>query len=79
MLEVFQVRQDDEEPLEEDPVDPIQELENLGAQRIVDNIYNNPLFFDLLVARFEGQETIFGNTVEAWRGLHIVCRNLERL
>ena len=77
-LEVFQAHRDDEEPTEEDPVDPIQELENLGAQCIVDNIYNNPLFFDLLVARFKGQEIIFGNTVEAWRGLHIVCRNVER-
>ena len=78
MLEVFQARRDDEEPLEENLVDPIQQLETVGAQHIIDNIYNNPLFFDLLIARFEGQDVIFGNTVEAWRGLHIVCRNLER-
>ena len=76
-LEVFQARRDDEEPIEVNPANPIQELENLGAQRIIDNTYHNPLFFDQLVAHFEGQQVIFGNTVEAWRGLHIVCRNLE--
>ena len=76
-LEVFQAHRDNEEPLEEDLVDLIQELENAGTQRIVDNIYNNPLFFDLLIACFEGQEVIFGNTVKAWRGLHIICHNLE--
>ena len=51
-LEVFQAHRDDEEPIEEDPIDPIQALENAGAQRIIDNIYHNPLFYDLLVARF---------------------------
>ena len=35
------------------------------------------MYFDHLVARFPDQDEIFGTPVEAWRGLHRVCRRLE--
>lgn len=90
---VVQVYQDNQELEKEEEVDdadylirvPQQPVVNQGwanlnqtiTQSIVDNIHSNPVFFDLLVEHYRGQEMIFGTTVEAWRGLHIVCRNLE--
>ena len=46
-------------------------------QSIVESIHTNPVFFDHLIAWFPDQDEIFGTTVNAWRGLHIVCRRLE--
>ena len=50
-----------------------QEIINL----IVENIHANPVFFDHLVARFPDQDEIFGTSIEAWRGLHLVCRRVK--
>ena len=78
-VDVVQVRRDDDEINEE-------QIEVAGwahlQQRIIDNIVEsihvNPAFFDILVARFPDQNEIFGTTVEAWRGLHLVCRRVEQ-
>ena len=77
-VDVVQIRRDDVEINKE-------QIEVAGwahlQQRIIDNIvesiHTNPAFFDILVARFPDQDEIFGTTIEAWRGLHIVCRRLE--
>ena len=78
-VDVVQVRRDDIEINEE-------QIEVAGwahiQQRIIDNIvesiHTNPAFFDILVARFPDQNEIFGTTIEAWRGLHLVCRRVEQ-
>ena len=44
---------------------------------IVEGIHANPVYFDHLIARFPDQDEIFGTSIEAWRGLHHVCRRLE--
>ena len=77
-VDVVQIRRDDVEINEE-------QIEVAGwahlQQRIIDNIvesiHTNPAFFDILVARFPDQNEIFGTSIEAWRGLHLVCRRLE--
>ena len=77
-VNVVQIRRDDDEINEE-------QIEVAGwahlQQRIIDNIvesiHTNPAFFNVLVARFPDQNEIFGTTVEAWRGLHLVCRHVE--
>ena len=78
-VEVAQVRRDDIE-IEEGPVGQIPSWAHLQQeiiQSIVDGIHANPVYFDHLIARFPDQDEIFGTTVEAWRGLHLVCRRLE--
>ena len=79
MAEVMQVACDDIE-VEEHPVTIIPgwtALQQEIIQGIVDSIHANPIFFNHLIARFPDQDEIFGTSVNAWRGLHIVCRRLE--
>ena len=79
MAEVMQVYRDDIE-VKEHPVTIIlgwAVLQQEIIQGIVDSIHTNPVFFDHLIQRFLNQEEIFGMSVNAWRGLHIVCRRLE--
>ena len=78
-VEVVQVRRDDIE-IKEGLVGQIPgwaHLQQTIIQSIVDGIHANPVYFDHLVARFPNQDEIFGTPVEAWRGLHLVCRRLE--
>ena len=78
-VEVAQVRRDDIE-IEEGPVGQIPGWAHLQQEiinSIVEGIHTNPVYFDHLIARFPDQDEIFGTTVEAWRGLHRVCRRLE--
>ena len=53
-------------------------LQQRIINNIVESIHANPAFFNVLVARFSDQNEIFGTTIEAWRGLHLVCRRLEQ-
>ena len=46
-------------------------------QGIVDSIHTNSVFFSHLIQKLPDQDKIFGTSVNAWRGLHIVCRRLE--
>ena len=74
MVEVAQVGRDDIE-VEEYPVNVIPGWAHLQQEiinSIVKSIHTNPVFFDHLVARFPDQDEIFGTSIEAWRGLHIV-------
>ena len=78
-VEVAQVRHDDIE-VEDYPVNVIPgwaQLQQEIISSIVESIHANPVFFDHLVARFPDQDKIFGTPIEAWRGLHRVCRRLE--
>ena len=78
-VEVAQVRRDDIE-VENYPVNVIPGWANLQQEiinSIVESIHTNPAFFDHLVARFPDQDEIFGTSVVAWRGLHLVCRRVE--
>ena len=79
MVEVAQVGRDDIE-IEEHPVNVILGWAHLQQEiinSIVESIHTNPAFFDHLVASFPDQDEIFGTSVAAWRGLHIVCRRVE--
>ena len=77
-VDVVQVRRDDVEINEEQiEVAGWAHLQQRIINNIVESIHTNPAFFDILVARFPDQNEIFGTTVEAWRGLHLVCRQVE--
>ena len=77
-VDVVQVRRDDVEINEEQiEVAGWAHLQQRIINNIVESIHTNPAFFDILVARFPDQNEIFGTTIEAWRGLHPVCRRLE--
>ena len=77
-VDVVQIIRDDVEINEEQiEVAGWANLQQRIINNIVESIHTNPAFFDILVARFPDQEEIFGTTVEAWRGLHIVCRRVE--
>ena len=76
-LEVVQIGRDDIE-IEENPIPGWANLQQQIINSIIESIHVNPAFFDHLVARFPDQDEIFGTSVEAWRGLHIVCRRLEQ-
>ena len=78
-VEVAQVRRDDVE-IEDYPVNVIPGWAHLQQEiinSIVESIHANPVFFDHLVSRFPDQDKIFGTSIEAWRGLHLVCRRVE--
>ena len=78
-IEVAQVGCDDIE-VEEHTVGEIPGWAHLQQEiinSIVEGIHANPVYFDHLIARFPDQDEIFGTLVEAWRGLHRVCRRLE--
>ena len=78
-VEVAQVRRDNIK-IEEGPVNQIPGWAHLQQEiihSIVEGIHTNPVYFDHLVARFPDQDKIFGTPIEAWRGLHRVCRRLE--
>ena len=78
-VEVAQVGHDDIE-VENYPVNVIPGWAHLQQEiinSIVESIHTNPVFFDHLVARFPDQDEIFGTSVAAWRGLHLVCRRVE--
>src|ERR1700761_4571747 len=69
------------------PVFPIPEDLEIGGwihlqsdlvNHIIRRIHDNPQFFLALQLQFEGQDTIFGEDIQALEGLHIVCRRLER-
>ena len=78
-VEVAQVGRDNIE-VENYPVNVIQGWAHLQQEiinSIVESIHANPVFFDHLVARFPDQDNFFGTSIEAWRGLHIVCRRVE--
>ena len=78
-VEVAQVGRDDIE-IEDYPVDVIPGWAHLQQEiinSIVESIHANPVFFNHLVARFPDQDEIFGTPIEAWRGLHRVCRRVE--
>ena len=77
-VDVVQVRRDNVEINEEQiEVAGWAHLQQRIINNIVESIHTNPAFFDILVARFPDQNEIFGTTIEAWRGLHLVCRRLE--
>ena len=77
-VDVVQVRRDDVEINEEQiEVAGWANLQQRIINNIVESIHTNPAFFDILVDRFPDQNEIFGTTIEAWRGLHIVCRRVE--
>ena len=78
-VEVAQVGRDDIE-VENYPVGVIPGWAHLQQEiinSIVESIHANPVFFDHLVARFPDQDEIFGTSIAAWRGLHLVCRRVE--
>ena len=78
-VKVAQVGRDDIE-IEDYPVNIIPGWAHLQQEiinSIVESIHANPVFFDHLVARFPDQNEIFGTPIEAWRGLHRVCRRVE--
>ena len=78
-VEVAQVGRDNIE-VEDYPVNVIPGWAHLQQEiinSIVESIHANPVFFDHLIARFPDQDKIFGTSVEAWRGLHLVCRRVE--
>ena len=78
-VEVVQVGRDDIE-VEDYPVAVIPGWAHLQQEiinSIVESIHSNPFFFNHLVAMFPDQDEIFGTSVAAWRGLHIVCRRVE--
>ena len=78
-VEVVQVRRDDVEINEEQiEVAGWAHIQQRIINNIVESIHTNPAFFDILVARFPDQNEIFGTTIEAWRGLHLVCRRVEQ-
>ena len=77
-VDVVQVRRDDDEINEEQlEVAGWAHIQQRIINNIVESIHVNPAFFDTLVARFPDQNEIFGTTIEAWRGLHLVCRRVE--
>ena len=79
MVEVAQVGHDDIK-IEDYPVNIIPGWAHLQQEiinSIVESIHANPVFFDHLISRFPDQDEIFGTSVEAWRGLHLVCRRVE--
>ena len=79
MVKVAQVGHNDIE-VENYPVDVIPGWAHLQQEiinSIVESIHTNLVFFDHLVSRFPDQDEIFGTSIEAWRGLHIVCRRVE--
>ena len=78
-VEVAQVGRDDIE-VKDYPVGVIPGWVHLQQEiinSIVESIHANPVFYDHLIARFPNQDEIFGTSIEAWRGLHLVCRRLE--
>ena len=78
-VEVAQVGRDNIE-VEDYPVNVILGWAHLQQEiinSIVESIHANPVFFDHLVARFPDQDKIFGTSIAAWRGLHLVCRRVE--
>ena len=76
--DVVQIQRDDVEINEEEiEVAGWAHIQQRIINNIVESIHTNPAFFDTLVARFPDQNEIFGTTVEAWRGLHLVCRRVE--
>ena len=78
-VEVAQVGRDDIE-VEDYPVGVIPGWAHLQQEiinSIVESIHANPVFFNHLVSRFPDQDEIFGTSVEALRGLHLVCRRVE--
>ena len=78
-VEVAQVGRDDIE-IEDYAVGAIPGWAHLQQEiihSIVEGIHTNPVYFNHLVARFPDQDEIFGTPIEAWRGLHRVCRRLE--
>ena len=78
-VEVAQVGWDDIE-VEDYPVNVIPGWAHLQQEiinSIVESIHSNPVFFDHLVASFPDQDKIFGTSIVAWRGLHLVCRRVE--
>ena len=77
-VDVVQVRRDDVE-INEDQIEVAgwAHIQQRIINNIIESIHTNPAFFDTLVARFPDQNEIFGTTIEAWRGLHIVCRRVE--
>ena len=78
-VKVAQVGRDNIE-VEDYPVNIIPGWAHLQQEiinSIVESIHANPVFFDHLVARFPDQDEIFGTLIEAWRGLHLVCRRVE--
>ena len=78
-VEVAQLGRDDIE-IEDYAVGEIPGWAHLQQEiinSIVEGIHTNPVYFDHLIARFPDQDEIFGASVEAWRGLHIVCRRVE--
>ena len=78
-VDVVQIQRDDVEITEEQiEVAGWAHLQQRIINNIVESIHTNPAFFDVLVARFPDQNEIFGTSVEAWRGLHLVCRRVEQ-
>ena len=78
-VEVAQVGRDNIE-VENYPVNVIPGWAHLQQEiinSIVKSIHANPIFFDHLIARFPDQDKIFGTSINAWRGLHLVCRRVE--
>ena len=78
-VEVAQVGRDDIK-VENHPINVIPGWAHLQQEiinSIVESIHANPVFFDHLIARFPDQDEIFGTPVNAWRGLHLVCRRVE--
>ena len=49
-----------------------------SVNHIIRRIHDDPEFFPALALQFEGEATIFGEDRQALKGLHIVCRQLER-
>ena len=77
-VDVVQLRRDDDEINEEQiEVAGWAHLQQRIINNIVESIHTNPAFFDVLVARFPDQNEIFVTSIEAWRGLHLVCRRVE--
>ena len=75
----MQVGRDDIK-IEEHPVTVIPgwaALHQQIIQEIVNSIHANLLFYDHLIQEFTGQQEIFRMSVNAWRGLHLVCRRIE--
>ena len=76
-VEVAQVGRDDIEIYPVNVIPGWAHLQQEIINSIVESIHANPVFFDHLVARFPDQDKIFGTSIEAWRGLHLVCRRVE--
>ena len=53
-------------------------LQHNLVNHVIRRIHDNLEYFPALALQFEGQDTIFGEDRQALKGLHIVCRRLER-